>query len=418
MRRYEMLAFEDNLYLKKETALKTTFYRNNKAFKELNKILNHDFNGEVKVAYSEDKADKYLLTDSVEIRLIEYEDLLRTLEEKYMSDEPDAKKTRLKKTVGTTTVALGIGAAALASLISAKTPSDINNVVLEVQAMPIESTKDEIVGVSEEKSNEILTQELNFNDVVFDNESDYTYSETPYEVSMPTIDSSISVDVIPNYDTGLEENVSRYDEIIQKVSDKWGVPANLVRDIMKQESSGGNDINMMQIQFNSWKGQIIKVYNFEKNDYETIVFTDEPEKYAGKVNQTISREEFKNPYTNISLGAMILAYSYEQLEHNLAAAIQGYNYGVPAEQVVITRKANEEGRTYEELIKDTKDTSYLGDRYKLDESYGDPNYAQKVFGMSASEEGTTYTFKVYNKATKEIEIITSQVFPNEKEEVL
>lgn len=169
--------------------------------------------------------------------------------------------------------------------------------------------------------------------------------------------------VIRNYYGDTEERAPR-----------WGVSTNLALSLMSQES-GGYVENLMQVQWGSWADQPITVFNFEKNEYEKIVLTETPEKFQNQgITQFISKEDLKNPKTNISIGCIILRYSFDQMGHNMVAAIQAYNFGVNNMNKVLDAAAEDLGTTREELLKNQNDTSYLNYRYIID--VGDPLYVE------------------------------------------
>lgn len=164
-----------------------------------------------------------------------------------------------------------------------------------------------------------------------------------------------------------------YDMVIERAP-RWGISTNLVLSFISQESGGYVD-NLMQIQWSSWHDQPIKVFNFEKNEYEKIVLTENPENYTNKgITQFISKEDLLNPKTNISIGCIILRYSFDQMDHNMTAAIQAYNFGVENMKKVLNAAANDKGCTVDDLLRNQSDTSFLDYRDVI--SVGDPNYVE------------------------------------------
>ena len=87
-----------------------------------------------------------------------------------------------------------------------------------------------------------------------------------------------------------------YYELVEKYSNKWGVSPNVIMSMLTQES-GGYSTNLMQIQFWSWKDQVINVYNFEAGKYEKLVLTDNPQEYERKYGDiiTITKDDLNNP---------------------------------------------------------------------------------------------------------------------------
>lgn len=171
--------------------------------------------------------------------------------------------------------------------------------------------------------------------------------------------------VISNFYQDTEERASR-----------WGVSTNLALGQISQES-GGYVENLMQIQWNSWKDQPIKVFNFEKNEYEKIILTDHPQDFQNQgITQFISQEDLKNPKTNISIGCIILRYCFDQMEHNIIVAIQAYNFGVNNMNKVLDAAAADRGCTRSDILRNQTDTSYLNYRNIID--VGDPLYVENT----------------------------------------
>lgn len=170
--------------------------------------------------------------------------------------------------------------------------------------------------------------------------------------------------------------VSNFFEVTQERASRWGVSTNLALSFISQESGGYVD-NLMQIQWNSWAEVPITVFNFEKGITEKIVLTENPENFQNQgITQFISKEELKNPKTNISIGCIILRYSFDQMNNNMTAAIQAYNFGVNNMNKVLDAAANDMGCTREDLLRDQSNTSFLNYRYIID--VGDPNYVENV----------------------------------------
>lgn len=164
-----------------------------------------------------------------------------------------------------------------------------------------------------------------------------------------------------------------YDMVVERAS-RWGISTNLALSLISQESGGYVD-NLMQIQWSSWHDQPIKVFNFEKKEYEKIVLTENPQDHANEgITQFISKEDLLNPKTNISIGCIILRYSFDQMGHNVTAAIQAYNFGVENMKKVLESAANDKGCTVDDLLNNQQDTSFLDYRNVID--VGDPNYVE------------------------------------------
>lgn len=170
--------------------------------------------------------------------------------------------------------------------------------------------------------------------------------------------------------------ISNYYEATYERSSRWGVSTNLALSMMSQES-GGYEENLMQIQWESWAEQPITIFNFEKNEYEKIVLTENPENFKNQgITQFISKEDLKNPKTNISIGCIILRYSFDQMNHNITAAIQAYNFGVNNMNKVLDAAALDLGTTRDELLNNQNDTTFLNYRDVI--TVGDPHYVENT----------------------------------------
>ena len=116
----------------------------------------------------------------------------------------------------------------------------------------------------------------------------------------------IPLEVNAKYDQGINDRVMPYINEIEARANKWGISKELMFDIISQEY-GGKGNNLTHVIFDSWENQILNVYNFESNQYETVVITNNPEKYKN-VNHVITEADLSNYKTKISVGAIIIQY--------------------------------------------------------------------------------------------------------------
>lgn len=174
-----------------------------------------------------------------------------------------------------------------------------------------------------------------------------------------------------------------YYELVSKFANKWGMSPNIPMSVLTQES-GGKNPNLMQIQFDSWIDMPISGYNYENNTKQTIVLTDTPEKYNSKGYTTISRSDLKNPYTNISIGTLILNYSIKHMNYHISAGLQAYNFGLYNMDTVLNKTAEETGVSKEELLADQSNTSFTD--YTDIISVGDSNYLSNVVRFNMDDE--------------------------------
>lgn len=183
----------------------------------------------------------------------------------------------------------------------------------------------------------------------------------------------IPLEVNANYDQGINDRVMPYIDEIEARANKWGISKELMFDIISQEY-GGKGNNLTHVIFGSWENQILNVYNFESNQYETVVITNNPEKYKN-VNHIITEADLSNYKTNISVGAIILQYSLSRFNYNIPLGIQAYNNGTGAVNKIIEETSRMTGKTKEEIIA-SKEPLWLNYTYVIEE--GDKIYFQNV----------------------------------------
>lgn len=173
-----------------------------------------------------------------------------------------------------------------------------------------------------------------------------------------------------------EHAYNGYYDIVEKYCDKWGAPDNVIMAMLTQESGGYVPDNLMQIVFKSWIDQKITEYDFVNNRYQSIVLTDEPEKWAGKNVTIITRDDLKNKVTNISVGCVIFRYCLEQLDYNIPLAIQAYNQGCGGVKMVLAETSKQTGIPYDDLLRDPTNVEFMNYTNTID--WGDPEYLNHV----------------------------------------
>ncbi len=241
--------------------------------------------------------------------------------------------------------------------------------------------KDNIVNKAASLENTLAN---NKNDEVIDQKENSTESllnELEDNSNLVNINFDDSFDQV-KYNHAFENH---YNDICERAP-RWGISTNLMLSILSQES-GGYEENIMQIQWGSWADFPITIFNFEKGEFEKIVLTETPEKFQNQgITQFISKEDLKNPKTNISVACIILRYSFDEMDHNITAALQAYNFGVGNMNKVLTKAASEKECTVEDLLRNQADTSYLN--YRNIVTVGDPKYVENTlrFIQNPNEE--------------------------------
>lgn len=169
---------------------------------------------------------------------------------------------------------------------------------------------------------------------------------------------------------------NKYGDIVHDKAVKWGIDENLLLAILTEESRQGTVLNLMQIEFDSWKDVPFRVYDFEKEQYVDILLTDDVEKYNSPNYITINRDDLNNPETNISIGAAIMQDSLSNMNYHVPAAIQCYNYGVTKmNNTVFVNMEQESSKTKNVVLNDQYDLEFMNNTIL---GYGDPNYLYDV----------------------------------------
>lgn len=248
------------------------------------------------------------------------------------------------------------------------------------------------IGTSVNYSIDDLKDELEESDAI---QNEVEINETPLidqitDDLVADIGHSAYLDYQLSTDTAKREYAyNTYHDLVERFSAKWGISFNLVMAMLTQES-GGFETNLMQIEFDVWDEEIIKVYNFEAEKYDYFVLTNDPEKWADKNVTCITEKDLENPITNISIGCVLLRKSAEYMEYHVLAAVQCYNLGPGNMDKVLAKAEEETGQTRDEMLADQGNITFYQFTYIINE--GDPNYLSNVFSF-LSDYGETITFK-------------------------
>ena len=169
--------------------------------------------------------------------------------------------------------------------------------------------------------------------ITYDDGDMYDYKE---EVENDTNSNYLEFDYYSDSDKKISnndiENTLRYKDIFDKYGHEFGIDSNLLIALTTNESSGIHDIDydepdigIMQIEWSVWLNKKVKAYNYEKNEFDSLIIT----------NDVIESLE-----GNIKAGTMILQeninktvrYGYDDKLINasdiLPYSLQRYNMGV------------------------------------------------------------------------------------------
>lgn len=223
-----------------------------------------------------------------------------------------------------------------------------------------------------------ITLQNSFNSENLDMEEKEISKTLVLEDKLPTEENVAYLDFEYNRDSEKGNHAfENYYEIVEKYATKWGVSPNIIMSMLTQES-GGYYTNLMQIQFSSWKDQVIDVYNFEQGRYEKLVLTDKPLEYKQKYGNiiTITETDLQNPITNISVGTVLFRESANLMNKHIGSSIQCYNFGYGNMMKVLNETSLQTGVSIEDILKDQENLDFVNYTHII--NVGDPNYLAHV----------------------------------------
>ncbi len=181
-------------------------------------------------------------------------------------------------------------------------------------------------------------------------------------------DNFQSIAILPNEENNnlYQSILKKYGDIIREYSEDYGVDPQLMAAIITKESMGlssnefndNGSIGLCQIQ-NVNLGEIKKAYNVKtlQNDFCEITL-----------------DKIKDDRGNIQCGTMIMADLLQQFNGNVIMALQAYNYGPNAIINLVSRYANDNLKTIEQVINEN-DYGWLS--YRV-EGYANYKYVEDV----------------------------------------
>lgn len=121
-----------------------------------------------------------------------------------------------------------------------------------------------------------------------------------------------------------------YYDVIEKKSNTYGLPVNLMLAVASVESGGDSDVmsgdgalGLFQIQIKgdwNWVGKKLTAYNFELGEYETIIV-------CMNENGVLDTNLLKNPEYNTKVACMLMANNLQTCDYDIICALQAYNAG-------------------------------------------------------------------------------------------
>ena len=338
--------------------------------------------------HNSNKKNIFLRHPQMDISILfkDYEELyepLYKLYNKFMKQEIKNKKIKTIKTKA----AIGVLTSGIVSATLLNQFGNALNNIKNTNKINSMTTYESIYEPEVNENNEIyINPELSIksNDSLIVSKSDKELLEKTSSLGIisneETIDKDtkeitpIAVNVNAVYDKGINDRTDPYIEDINKYAARRGISPELLYDIVSQEY-GGEGSNLTHVVFDSWKDQVITSFNFEKNILETIVLTDEPTKYIGKVDIIITKEDLKNRKTNLAVGTIILQYSLAFFDYNIPLGIQAYNNGIGGVNKIIDTTSKNTGVPENEII-ENMDPIWIDYTNVVD--YGDKNYFENV----------------------------------------
>lgn len=237
--------------------------------------------------------------------------------------------------------------------------------------------------------------------ITYDDGDMYDYKE---EVENDTNSNYLEFDYYSDSDKKISnndiENTLRYKDIFDKYGHEFGIDSNLLIALATNESSGIHDIDydepdigIMQIEWSVWLNKKVKAYNYEKNEFDSLIIT----------NDVIESLE-----GNIKAGTMILQeninktvrYGYDDKLINasdiLPYSLQRYNMGVGNMQKLLRMGG------------DWKDN-------RNEITAGDSKYFEHVLAyLKLLDNGEDIKIKSFDEDTKEIKEWNFEVYDTNK----
>lgn len=237
--------------------------------------------------------------------------------------------------------------------------------------------------------------------ITYDDGDMYDYKE---EVENDTNSNYLEFDYYSDSDKKISnndiENTLRYKDIFDKYGHEFGIDSNLLIALATNESSGIHDIDydepdigIMQIEWSVWLNKKVKAYNYEKNEFDSLIIT----------NDVIESLE-----GNIKAGTMILQeninktvrYGYDDKLINasdiLPYSLQRYNMGVGNMQKLLRMGG------------DWKDN-------RNEITAGDSKYFEHVLAyLKLLDDGEDIKINSFDEDTKEIKKWNFEVYDTNK----
>lgn len=226
---------------------------------------------------------------------------------------------------------------------------------------------DEALQIQRENSKKFAGFTISSYDETNTDNINFQVGEEVFEVEKPTF----------IYDTATDtENFKfvegKYGSLCKEIGGKYGVSPELLLAMITQES-GGQDRNLMQIEFDNCADEIFTLDNFLTGEKEKIVLTHDKSKYDDSV-LAIDSEMYLKPEYNLLSAVAILHKCFDYFP-KVDMAIQAYNFGYGNMKELLKIASKKAGISEEDII--NGDSAYwLKCRDEI--SAGDSKYVEHI----------------------------------------
>ena len=268
----------------------------------------------------------------------------------------------------------------------------------EVKEEKVKEIKEDKVSKSEKKDKKVESEkEVKKVKKVEKKDTKEVSKEKPIEQTSP---ETAYIDYDDRSDSDKAVHAQKYEDVIKKYSDMYGLDAKLMLAIATQERGehssemdSGGATGLMQIQNSVWLGESIKAYNFETGDWETVV---------------IDQDMISSLEGNVKAAAMIMQSYLKHTNYNICQSVQSYNMGPYAVDNMVRQYCSSEGKNMDDVRANQGDFGWLV--FRDNSSFGDPRYLEHV--LSYCGDNCQFTFlKPESKGTAVVNIT------NQKENV-
>lgn len=184
-----------------------------------------------------------------------------------------------------------------------------------------------------------------------------------------------------------------YQEIIDNYATTYGLDSELMMAIATQERGihsseiDSTAIGLMQIEYNVWNNQPISAYNFVAKEQETFI---------------VQGDLLSDLDYNVKVACMIFQTCLKQMNYNLLASLQCYNFGYGNMMKTLNAYANDNNMTVEEVLANNEDASWI--EYLSMVNQGDPDYIEHVLNWI----GEDFTYNIVKEDGTEVSLNVEQ----------